>query len=65
MFALWTWSDRAVGTAPPVGDLETVALVVPTPDLSKFEVSDVDCALIEPDRLAGALLDSSARSVGA
>jgi len=65
MFALWTWSCRAVGAAPPVGDVETVALVVPTPDLSKFEVSDVDCALIEPDRLAGALLDSPGRSVGA
>ncbi|HEV7950863.1 MAG TPA: DEAD/DEAH box helicase [Glaciihabitans sp.] len=65
MFALWTWSCRAVGAAPPVGDVETVALVVPTPDLSKFEVSDVDCALIEPDRLAGALLDSPGRSVDA
>lgn len=36
MFVLWTWSCRAVGAAPPVGDVETVALVVPTPDRSKW-----------------------------
>ncbi|WP_410608402.1 DEAD/DEAH box helicase [Amycolatopsis sp. lyj-109] len=65
MFALWTWTGRAVGAAPPVGDVESVALVVPTPDLSGLEVSDVDCALIEPDKLAGALLDSPGRSVDA
>ncbi|MEU0333496.1 DEAD/DEAH box helicase [Streptomyces sp. NPDC006193] len=40
-------------------------MVVPTPDLSAFEVADVDCALIEPDELAGALLDSPGRSVDA
>ncbi|MFD0230156.1 DEAD/DEAH box helicase [Streptomyces decoyicus] len=65
MFALWTWSGRAVGAAPPVGDVETVALVVPTSDLDGFEVSDVDCALIEPDKLADAPLDSPGRSVDA
>lgn len=63
MFAVWSWSGRAVGAAPPVGDVETVALVVPTSDLGGFEVSDVDCALIEPDRLAGAPLDSPGLSV--
>ncbi|WP_410641245.1 DEAD/DEAH box helicase [Amycolatopsis sp. lyj-346] len=65
MFALWTWSDRAVGAAPPVGDAETIALAVPTPDLSRLTVSDVDCALIEPDKLADALLESPGRSVEA
>jgi hypothetical protein len=65
MFALWTWSARATGAAPPIGDAETLALVVPTSDLSGFEVSDVDCALIEPDKLAGALLESPGRSVDA
>lgn len=65
MFAIWTWSCGAAGAAPLVGGVEMVALVVPTPDLSQFEVSDVECALIETDRLAGALLDSPGRSVGA
>jgi SNF2 family DNA or RNA helicase len=63
MFAVWTWSGRAVGAAPSVGDVETVALVVPTADLSGFEVSDVDCVLIEPDRLVSAPIDSPGRSV--
>ncbi|EIV92161.1 DNA/RNA helicase, superfamily II, SNF2 family [Frankia sp. QA3] len=65
MFALWTWSGRAVGAAPPVGEVETLALVVPTSDLDGLEVSEVDCALIEPDALAGAPLDSPGRSVDA
>lgn len=65
MFALWTWSSRAAGAAPPVGDGETLALVVPAPDLSKFEVADIDCVLIEPDKLASTLLDSPGRSVDA
>ncbi|MFJ5798323.1 DEAD/DEAH box helicase [Streptomyces decoyicus] len=63
MFALWSWSGRAAGAAPPVGDVETVALVVPTSERGGFEVSDVDCTLIEPDRLAGVPLDSPGRSV--
>ncbi|MEU9010652.1 hypothetical protein AB0D12_12840 [Streptomyces sp. NPDC048479] len=36
IFALWTWADGAVGAAPPVGDVETVPLVVPTPDLGRL-----------------------------
>jgi len=67
MFALWTWSRDhcAVGDVPPHGDTQSVALVVPTSKPGGFEVSDVDCALIEPDRLAGALLDSPGPSVDA
>ncbi|OZE87888.1 helicase [Rhodococcus sp. 15-649-2-2] len=65
MFALWTWSSGTVGPPPPVGDAQTVTLAVPTPDLSGFEVSDVDCALIEPDRLADVVLDTSGASVDA
>ncbi|MBE8519544.1 DEAD/DEAH box helicase [Amycolatopsis sp. H6(2020)] len=65
MFALWTWAGGAAGAAPPLGDTETLALVVPAPDLSRFEVSDVGCALVEPDKLAGALLESPGRSVDA
>ncbi|MFH9420522.1 DEAD/DEAH box helicase [Streptomyces sp. NPDC017529] len=63
MFALWTWSGRAAGAAPPVGDVETIPLVVPTPDLGGFEVAGIECALIEPDGLAGAPLDSPGPSV--
>ncbi|MGV9319615.1 DEAD/DEAH box helicase [Streptomyces sp. NPDC003660] len=63
MFALWTWADGAVGAAPPVGAVETLPLVVPTPDLDRLEVSDVECALVEPDRLAAVPLDSPGRSV--
>ncbi|MEU2792558.1 DEAD/DEAH box helicase [Streptomyces sp. NPDC007100] len=63
MFALWTWSGRAAGAAPPVGDAETVPLVVPTPDRDGFEVADIECALIEPAGLADAPLESPGRSV--
>ncbi|QII09043.1 DEAD/DEAH box helicase [Rhodococcoides fascians A25f] len=65
MFALWTWSSGTVGSPPPVGDAQTVTLAVPTSGLSGFEVSDVDCALIEPDRLADVVLDASGASVHA
>ncbi|WP_067905113.1 DEAD/DEAH box helicase [Nocardia vaccinii] len=65
MFALWTWSGRAAGDAPPVGDAQTVSLVVPTSEPGGFEVSEVECALIEPDRLACAPLDSPGPSVAA
>jgi SNF2 family DNA or RNA helicase len=65
MFALWTWADGAVGAAPPVGDVETVPLVVPTPDLGGLRVSEVDCVLIEPARLVAVPLDSPGRSVNA
>lgn len=65
MFALWTWSSGTVGSPPPVGDAQRVTLAVPTLDLSGFEVSDVDCALIEPDRLADVVLDTSGASVDA
>ncbi|WP_427921853.1 DEAD/DEAH box helicase [Streptomyces sp. cg40] len=68
MFALWNWSGRAAGAAPPAeaaDAVEAIALVVPTPDLGGFEVADVDCALIEPDRLADAPLDAPGRSVDA
>ena len=65
MFALWTWSGRVAGAAPAVGDAETVPLVVPASDSGGFEVADVDCALIELDRLAGMSLDSPGGSVAA
>ncbi|WP_392673806.1 DEAD/DEAH box helicase [Streptomyces sp. LN785] len=63
MFALWTWSGGTVGAAPPVGDIETLPLAVPTPDLGRLKVSDVDCALIEPDRLTDTPLDAPGLSV--
>ncbi|PJJ04092.1 uncharacterized protein DUF255 [Streptomyces sp. 2333.5] len=67
MFAWWTCSGhhRAVGVVPPHGDTQSVALLFPTSESGGFEVSDVDCALIEPDKLAGALLDSPGKSVDA
>ncbi len=65
MLALWTWSCRAAGAPPPVGDVETVALAVPTPGGSGFEVIDVDCALVEPNELASADLGSTGRSLEA
>ncbi|RKS07184.1 helicase-like protein [Nocardiopsis sp. Huas11] len=63
MFALWRWADGAVGAAPPVGDVQTVPLVVPTPDLDGLTVSDVDCVLVEPARLMAVPLDAPDRSV--
>jgi len=65
MFALWNWSGGVVSTAPPADDVEAIALVVPTPDLDGFEVADVACALLEPDRLADTPLDAPGRSVAA
>lgn len=67
MFALWTWfgHHRATGKAPLQGDTQSVSLAVPAPEPGGFTVSDVDCSLIEPDKLAGVLLDSPGHSVDA
>ncbi|WP_370936463.1 DEAD/DEAH box helicase [Amycolatopsis sp. cg13] len=67
MFALWTWSrhQHAVGKAPLRGDTQSISLAVPAPKPGGFTVSDVDCALIEPDKLAGVSLGSPGRSVDA
>ncbi|WP_067686104.1 DEAD/DEAH box helicase [Nocardia jejuensis] len=51
MFAAWTWTGSAPGTAPDLGDRETLALAVPTSD--GVCVLDVDCAVLEPERLGG------------
>ncbi|MEV7560426.1 DEAD/DEAH box helicase [Streptomyces sp. NPDC089795] len=65
MFALWNWGGAPVRAVPPVGEVEAVPLVVPTPDLGGLTVSDVDCVLIEPERLAEVPLDAPGRSVKA
>lgn len=65
MFALWNRCSGTVEPPPSVGDAQTLTLAVPTPDLSGFELSDVDCALIEPDRLADVVLDAPGASVDA
>jgi SNF2 family DNA or RNA helicase len=67
MFALWTWcgDNRATGKAPLQGATQSTPLAVPAPEPGGFTVSDVDCSLVEPDKLAGVLLDSPGHSVDA
>lgn len=50
MFALWTWAGTGPGSAPRgIGERETVALAVPSG--RRIEIAEVECALVEPDRL--------------
>ncbi|MGV9410037.1 DEAD/DEAH box helicase [Nocardia sp. NPDC003693] len=54
MFALWTWTGSGPGPAPATaGETETIALAVPDGDA--IAVTEVPCALVEPEEfLAGA-----------
>ncbi len=50
MFALWTWAGTGPGSAPRgIGERETVALAVPSGRW--IEIAEVECALVEPERL--------------
>jgi SNF2 family DNA or RNA helicase len=65
MFAVWTWSGAAEGEPPSIGDIQTIPLVTPSSGDSKFMVSDVQCALVEPAELSRTLILSPDSSVDA
>lgn len=60
MFAVWGSIDSAFD-----GQREIVALATPTEDGGHIEVSDVPCALLEPDRFAEMAIATAGRSVRA
>ncbi|WP_282778102.1 DEAD/DEAH box helicase [Nocardia sp. CC201C] len=61
MFALWTWAGTGPGAAPrDIGERETVALAVPSG--RRIEIADVECALVEPERLPTLALPDLASS---
>ncbi|MEV2219919.1 DEAD/DEAH box helicase [Nocardia vinacea] len=62
MFALWTWNGSAPGRAPD-GDRETLSLAVPTGPHGAIEVTDVECALVDPDELLKLDLGDTGSSV--
>ncbi|WP_228002054.1 DEAD/DEAH box helicase [Nocardia australiensis] len=62
MFALWTWSGHTTGRAPD-GDHETLPLAVPTGEHGAIEITDVDCALIDPEELLGIAIDDASPSI--
>ncbi len=53
MFALWTWTGERPGAAPEgVGQRDTLTLAIPSSD-GRIAVTQVDCALVEPEILTG------------
>ncbi|MGW4249017.1 DEAD/DEAH box helicase, partial [Nocardia sp. NPDC004722] len=62
MLALWTWNGHAPGRAPEnVGEVETLALAVPGRD--GLGVTDVECALVEPERLCTLAIENPGESI--
>ncbi|WP_040809923.1 DEAD/DEAH box helicase [Nocardia concava] len=62
MIALWTWTGHATGRAPKgVGEVETLALAVPGRD--GIGVTDVECALVEPERLCAIAIENPGESI--
>lgn len=62
MVALWTWTGHGPGRAPrELGELQTLALAVP--DRDGIGVTDVECALVEPERLCGLAIANPGDSV--
>ncbi|MVU77367.1 ATP-dependent helicase [Nocardia sp. ET3-3] len=62
MFALWTWNGHAPGRAPKdLGEVETLALAVP--DRDGIGVTDVECALVEPERLFTLAIENPGESI--
>jgi SNF2 family DNA or RNA helicase len=64
MFALWTWTGSTPGRAPD-GDRETLPLAVPTGTHGTIAVTDVECALVDPDELLKLDIDDAGPSVHA
>ncbi|WP_405498479.1 DEAD/DEAH box helicase [Nocardia sp. NBC_00511] len=62
MVALWTWGGHAPGRAPQdVGEVQTLALAVPGRD--GIGVTDVECALVEPERLFTLAIENPGESI--
>nr|WP_067547903.1 DEAD/DEAH box helicase [Nocardia crassostreae] len=63
-FALWTWTGREPGSAPRgLGELETVPVAVPGE--GGIAVTEVECALVDPERLPVVELSEPGVSVAA
>lgn len=73
MFALWTWTGSAPGQPPRgAGVAATIPLAIPTGTLAQARagsaavaVTDVECALLEPDEFSAASIDSLSASADA
>ncbi|MFE3193229.1 DEAD/DEAH box helicase [Nocardia sp. NPDC059240] len=62
MLALWTWNGHGPGRAPKnVGEVQTLALAVP--DRDGIGVTDVECALVEPERLCTLAIENPGESI--
>ncbi|MFE3104507.1 DEAD/DEAH box helicase [Nocardia tengchongensis] len=62
MVALWTWNGHTAGRAPrDVGEVQTLALAIP--DRDGIAVTDVECALVEPERLFTLAIDDPGGSI--
>ncbi|AYF76916.1 DEAD/DEAH box helicase [Nocardia yunnanensis] len=62
MIAVWTWDGHAPRSAPKgLGEVETLALAVPGRD--GIGVTDVECALVEPERLCTLAIDNPGESI--
>ncbi|MEC3953918.1 DEAD/DEAH box helicase [Nocardia sp. CDC153] len=62
MVALWTWDGHAPRRAPKhLGEVETLALAVPNRD--GIGVTDVECALVEPERLCTLAIENPGESI--
>ncbi|MFE3228721.1 DEAD/DEAH box helicase [Nocardia sp. NPDC059228] len=62
MVALWTWNGHATGSAPrDLGEVENLALAVPGRD--GIGVTDVECALVEPERLCTLAIENPGESI--
>ncbi|MGW4120011.1 DEAD/DEAH box helicase [Nocardia sp. NPDC004711] len=62
MVALWTWNGHATGSAPrDLGEVENLALAVPGRD--GIGVTDVECALVEPERLCTLAIANPGESI--
>ncbi|WP_225726685.1 MULTISPECIES: DEAD/DEAH box helicase [unclassified Nocardia] len=59
MFALWTWTGTALGPAPELGESATIPLAVPAGDAGAIEITEVDCALVDPDTFAALTIDDA------
>ncbi|MFE5285320.1 DEAD/DEAH box helicase [Nocardia sp. NPDC056611] len=62
MVALWTWTGHGPGRAPrELGEVQTLALAVP--DRDGIGVADVECALVEPERLCTLAIANPGESI--
>lgn len=65
MFALWTWTGHDAGPAPiGLGERELIPLALPSPG-GTIAVTEVECALVEPDQLRALIGPEGSRTAAA